>query len=103
MHQWLHISVSLTFENKIVYRHLTKFSAHRARQKLIFMQIFPSNHTVQSFHDFFSGCKVDVILSDKDPQVHGQEAWSMADLLQDDGSAYTDVYPSECQLDHSVF
>ena len=82
---------------------MTKFSAHRARQKLIFMQIFPSNHTVQSFHDFFSGCKVDVILSDKDPQVHGQEAWSMADLLQDDGSAYTDVYPSECQLDDSVF
>jgi len=41
-----------------------------------------------------SGCKVDLILSDQDPQVHGQEAWSMADLLQDDGSAYTDVYPN---------
>ena len=58
---------------------------------------------MQSFHDFFSGCKVDVILSDQDPQVHCQEAWSMADLLQDDGSAYTHVYPSRCQLDDSVF
>ena len=68
---------------------------------------FHANFSVKShsavISRFFSGCKVDVILSDQDPKVHGQEAWSMADLLQDDGSAYTDVYPSECQLDHSVF
>ena len=90
-------------------RHLTKFSAHRARRKTVYAPEidFHANFSVKShsavISRFFSGCKVDVILSDQDPKVHGQEAWSMGDLLQDDGSAYTHVYPSECQLDDSVF
>ena len=68
---------------------------------------FHANFSVKSHSAviswFFSGCKVDVILSDQDPKVHGQETWSMGELLQDDGSAYTHVYPSECQLGDSVF
>ena len=63
------------------------------------MRIFSVNSHSALISRFFIGCKVDVILSDQDSQVHGQEAWSMCDLLQDDGSAYTHVYPSECQLD----
>ena len=96
-------------KKKNVCRHLTKFSAHRPCRKTIYAPEidFHANFSVKShsavISRFFSGCKVDVILSDQDPQVHVQEAWSMADLLQDDGSAYTHVYPSGCQLDDSVF
>ena len=93
------ISVSLIFEKKNFVVIWQNFCISRSPENAKFS--VKSHSAVIS--RFFSGCKVDVILSDQDPKVHGQEAWSMGDLLQDDGSAYTDVYPSECQLDDFVF
>ena len=100
------IFVSLIFEKNplfvIIWQNFLHIALAGLRKKFILRKFF-RQITQCSHFTIFSGCKVDLILSDQDPQVHGQEAWSMADLLQDDGSAYTDVYPSEFQLDDSVF